>query len=73
MDAAVTAATAPPPAPPTPDDGLTEAERTVRDVMAGRRTKTIRQIVDNAATSTTRADRGQGGRKHDRGRGGPRR
>jgi len=73
MDAAVTAATTPPPAPPAPDDGLTEAERKVRDVMAGRRTKTIRQIVDNAATSTTRADRGQGGKKHDRGRGGPRR
>ncbi len=73
MDAAVTAATAPPPAAPTPDDGLTEAERKVRDVMAGRRTKTIRQIVDNATTSTTRANRGQGGKKHDRGRGGPRR
>ena len=38
-----------------------------------RRTKTIRQIVDTAATSTTRADRGQGGKKHDRGRDGPRR
>jgi len=73
MDAAVSAATAPPPAPPAPDDGLTDAERKVRDVMAGRRTKTIRQIVDNAATSTTRADRGQGGKKPDRGRGGPRR
>jgi len=73
MDAAVTAATAPPPAPPAPDDGLTEAERNVRDVMAGRRTKTIRQIVDTAATSPTRADRGQGGKKPDRGRGGPRR
>jgi len=79
MDAAVTAATAPPPAapaptpPPAPDDGLTDAERNVRDVMAGRRTKTIRQIVDTAATSTTRADRGQGGNKHDRGRGGQRR
>ncbi len=70
MDAAVSAAATPPPAPPAPDDGLTDAERTVRDVMAGRRTKTIRQIVDNAATSTTRADRGQGGKKHDRGRGG---
>jgi len=73
MDAAVTAATAPPPAPPAPDDGLTEAERNVRDVMAGRRTKTIRQIVDTAATSPTRADRGQDGKKPDRGRGGPRR
>ncbi len=73
MDAAVTAAATPPPAPPAPDDGLTEAERKVRDVMAGRRTKTIRQIVDNAATSPTRADRGQGGKKPDRGRGGPRR
>ncbi len=73
MDAAVTAAATPPPAPPAPDDGLTEAERKVRDVMAGRRTKTIRQIVDNAATSPTRANRGQGGKKHDRGRGGPRR
>ena len=73
MDAAVSAATTPPPAPPAPDDGLTEAERNVRDVMAGRRTKTIRQIVDTAATSTTRADRGQGGKKPDRGRGGPRR
>jgi len=73
MDAAVTAATAPPPAALAPDDGLTEAERNVRDVMAGRRTKTIRQIVDTAATSTTRADRGQVGNKHDRGRGGPRR
>jgi len=73
MDAAVTAATAPPPAAPTPDDGLTEAERNVRDVMAGRRTKTIRQIVDTAATSTTRTDRGHGGKKPDRGRGGPRR
>jgi len=41
--------------------------------MAGRRTKTIRQIVDHAATSTTRTDRDQGGKKHDRGRGGPRR
>ncbi len=73
MDAAVTAAATPPPAPPAPDDGLTEAERKVRDVMAGRRTKTIRQIVDNAATSPTRANRGQGGKKPDRGRGGPRR
>jgi len=73
MDAAVSAAATPPPAPPAPDDGLTDAERNVRDVMAGRRTKTIRQIVDTAATSTTRADRGQGGKKHDRGRGGPRR
>jgi len=75
MDAAVSAATAPPPAAPAPapDDGLTDAERNVRDVMAGRRTKTIRQIVDTAATSTTRVDRGQGGNKHDRGRGGPRR
>jgi len=70
MDAAVTAATTPPPAPPTRDDGLTDAERNVRDVMARRRTKTIRQIVDTAATSTTRADRGQGGKKPDRGRGG---
>jgi hypothetical protein len=69
----VSAATAPPPAAPTPDAGLTEAERKVRDVMAGRRTKTIRQIVDNATTSTTRTDRGQGGKKPDRGRGGPRR
>ena len=43
MDAAVTAATTPPPAPPAPDDGLTDAERKVRDVMAGRRTKTIRK------------------------------
>ncbi len=73
MDQAVTAATAPPPAAPQPDDGLTDAERKVRDVMAGRRTKTIRQIVDTAATSTTRADRGQRGKKPDRGRGGPRR
>jgi len=75
MDAAVTAATTPPPAAPAPApaDGLTDAERKVRDVMAGRRTKTIRQIVDNAATSPTRADQGQGGKKHDRGRGGPRR
>jgi len=70
MDAAVSAAATPPPAPPAPDDGLTDAERKVRDVMAGRRTKTIRQIVDTAATSTTRADRGQGGKKPDRGRGG---
>ncbi len=70
MDAAVTAATTPPPAPPAPDDGLTDAERNVRDVMAGRRTKTIRQIVDTAATSPSRADQGQGGKKHDRGRGG---
>jgi len=74
MDAAVTAATTPPPAAlppaPAPDDGLTDAERNVRDVMAGRRTKTIRQIVDTAATSTTRTDRGQGGKKPDRGRGG---
>ncbi len=70
MDAAVSAAATPPPAPPAPDDGLTDAERNVRDVMAGRRTKTIRQIVDTAATSTTRADRGQGGKKPDRGRGG---
>ncbi len=69
MDAAVTAATTPPPAAPAPD-GLTDAERNVRDVMAGRRTKTIRQIVDTAATSPTRADRGQGGKKPDRGRGG---
>jgi len=73
MDAAVSAAATPPPAAPAPDDGLTEAERKVRDVMAGRRTKTIRQIVDTAATSPTRADRGQGGKKPDRGRGGPRR
>jgi len=70
MDAAVSAAAAPPPAAPAPDDGLTEAERKVRDVMAGRRTKTIRQIVDTAATSPTRADRGQGGKKPDHGRGG---
>jgi len=70
MDAAVTAATTPPPAPPAPDDGLTDAERNVRDVMAGRRTKIIRQIVDTAATSPSRADQGQGGKKHDRGRGG---
>jgi len=70
MDAAVSAAATPPPAPPAPDDGLTDAERNVRDVMAGRRTKTIRQIVDTAATSTTRTDRGQGGKKPDRGRGG---
>ena len=70
MDAAVSAATAPPPAPPAPDDGLTDAERKVRDVMAGRRTKTIRQIVDTAATSPTRVDRGQGGKKPARGRGG---
>jgi len=69
MDAAVTATTTPPPAAPAPD-GLTDAERNVRDVMAGRRTKTIRQIVDTAATSPTRADRGQGGKKPDRGRGG---
>ncbi len=73
MDAAVSAATTPPPAAPAPDDGLTDAERNVRDVMARRRTKTIRQIVDTAATSTTRTDRDQGGKKHDRGRGGPRR
>jgi len=75
MDAAVSAAATPPPAAPAPApaDGLTDAERKVRDVMAGRRTKTIRQIVDTAATSTTRADRGQGGKKPDRGRGGPRR
>ncbi len=70
MDAAVSAAATPPPAPPAPDDGLTDAEHNVRDVMAGRRTKTIRQIVDTAATSTTRTDRGQGGKKPDRGRGG---
>ena len=76
MDAAVSAATTPPPAAPAPapapapNDGLTDAERNVRDVMAGRRTKTIRQIVDNAATSTTRTDRGQGGKKPDRPRGG---
>jgi len=73
MDAAVSAATTPPPAPPAPADGLTDAERKVRDVMAGRRTKTIRQIVDTAATSTTRTDRGHSGKKPDRGRGGPRR
>ncbi len=77
MDAAVSAATTPPPAAPAPapapDEGLTDAERNARDVMARRRTKTIRQIVDNAATSTTRTDRDQGGKKHDRGRGGPRR
>jgi len=77
MDAAVSAAATPPPAAlvpaPAPADGLTDAERKVRDVMAGRRTKTIRQIVDTAATSSTRADRGQGGKKPDRGRGGPRR
>ena len=72
MDAVVTAAATPPPAAPAPD-GLTDAERNVRDVMARRRTKTIRQIVDHAATSTTRTDRDQGGKKHDRGRGGPRR
>jgi len=70
MDAAVSAAATPPAAPPAPDDGLTDAERKVRDVMDGRRAKTIRQIVDTAATSTTRADRGQGGKKPDRGRGG---
>ncbi len=70
MDAAVSAAATPPPAPPAPDDGLTDAERKVRDVMGGRRTKTIRQIVDNAATSPTRTDRGQGAKKPDRGRGG---
>jgi len=70
MDAAVSAAATPPPAPPAPDDGLTDAERNVRDVMAGRRTKTIRQIVDTAATSPTRTDRGQGAKKPDRGRGG---
>ncbi len=74
MDAAMTAATTPPPAAlppaPAPDDGLTDAERKVRDVMAGRRTKTIRQIMDNAATSPSRADQGQGGKKPDLGRGG---
>ena len=35
MDQAVTAATPPAPAAPAPDDGLTDAERNVRDVMAG--------------------------------------
>jgi len=73
MDQAVTAATPPPSAAPAPDDGLTEVERKIRDVMAGRRTKTIRQIVDNAATNPTIGNHGQGGKKHDRGRGGPRR
>jgi len=73
MDAAVSAATTPPPAPPAPDDGLTDAERNVRDVMAGRRTKTIRQIVDTAATNPTIGNHGQGGKQHDRGRGAPRR
>jgi len=75
MDQAVTAATPPAPAAPAPapDDGLTDAERNVRDVMAGRRTKTIRQIVNTAATNPTIGNHGQGGKQHDRGRGGPRR
>jgi len=75
MDAAVTAAATPPPAAPAPapDDGLTEEERSVRDVMAGRRTKTMQQIVTHAATTPPRDGREQTSNKPGRGRGGPRR
>ena len=77
MDAAVTAAATPPPAAPAPapapDDGLTEEERNVRDVMAGRRTKTMQQIVTHAATTPPRDGREQTSKKPGRGRGGPRR
>ncbi len=72
MDAAVTAAATPPPAAPAPDDGLTEEERNVRDVMAGRRTKTMQQIVTHAATTPPRDGREQTSNKPGRGRGGPR-
>ncbi len=79
MDAAVTAAATPPPATPAPapapapDDGLTEEARNVRDVMAGRRTKTMQQIVTHAATTPPRDGREQTSKKPGRGRGGPRR
>ncbi len=68
MDAAVTAAATPPPAAPAPDDGLTEEERNVRDVMAGRRTKTMQQIVTHAATTPPRDGREQTSKKPGRGR-----
>ena len=50
---------------------LTAEERAVQEVMAGRRTKTIRQIVDYAANGGGAAARGSGAAQRDRHRDGP--
>jgi len=50
---------------------LTPEELAVQEVMAGRRTKTIRQIVDYAANGGGAAARGSGAPQRDRYRGGP--
>ncbi len=50
---------------------LTPEERAVQEVMAGRRTKTIRQIVDYAANGGGAAARGSGAAQRDRHRDGP--
>jgi len=69
MDAALTGNTPPPTAAPRPDDGLTDHERRVNAVLAGRRTKTIHQIVASAATTPPRNVREQGSKKPGRDRG----
>jgi len=50
---------------------LTAEERAVQEVMAGRRTKTIRQIVDYAANGGGATARGSGAPQRDRHRDGP--
>ncbi len=71
MDAALTVNTPPPVAAPQPDDGLTDSERRVNAVLAGRRTRTIQEIVTHAATTPPRDVREQTSMKPGRGRGGP--
>jgi len=76
MDRAVTAGTptpaAPkPPSPPEPD-GLSEEERRIQDVMAGRRIHTIRDYI-NTASTTPPPERFQATKKRGTGPRGPRR
>jgi len=76
MDQAVTAGTptpaAPkPPSPPEPD-GLSEEERRIRDVMAGRRIHTVRDYI-NTASTTPPPERFQATKKRGTGPRGPRR
>jgi len=54
-----------------PAEHLTEEQRNIENVMAGRRTKTIRQIVDNAANGGGAAARDSVAAQRDRHRGGP--
>ncbi len=54
-----------------PAEHLTEEQRNIENVMAGRRTKTIRQIVDNAANGGGAAARDSAAAQRDRHRGGP--